>query len=47
VCCGKTSAGECCGSPATAWSEADNAVLDSLSPFERELRSLLGKDGVE
>jgi hypothetical protein len=40
ACCGKSMT-DCCGSPVTEWSEADQKIMDALSPIQRELSALL------
>jgi hypothetical protein len=40
VCCGKSMI-DCCGSPLPEWSEADQKIMDVLSPIQRELSALL------
>jgi hypothetical protein len=32
---------DCCGSPVPEWSEADQKIMDVLSPIQRELSDLL------
>jgi hypothetical protein len=46
VCCGKFMM-DCCGSQVSEWSEADQKIMDVLSPIQRELFDLLsaGKGG--
>lgn len=39
-CCGRGN-GECCGNPVAAWSDSDQAIMDALSPAQRELSALL------
>ena len=39
-CCGRGN-GQCCGEPEPAWSDADQAIMDSLAPAQRELSALL------
>jgi hypothetical protein len=48
ACCGKSMT-DCCGSPVTEWSEADQKIMDALSPIQRELSALLsaGKENKE
>jgi len=43
-CCGQAHL-ECCGSPAQAWSEADQKFMDRFTPHEKALRAALTAQG--
>lgn len=39
-CCGRGGS-QCCGDPEPAWSDADHAIMDALTPAQRELCAIL------